>query len=269
MKDPSVSVAALRVLAITQGTWGERIASHIHSHAPEPWHVEMWAAPRVLPPVVDYPEDFLPSAFEPADLIVALGETAGLAQLIPDVVRLSQAKAVIAPVDFNEALPTGLIRQLTRWVKQEGAEVIFPRPFCSLTPTTYNRTPLVRTYDNPLIRAFAERFGRPTFDIQVADGRIASVQVECEAACGCSQHVAEGLIGLPVDEAVEAAGMLHHHYPCLASMNQDLDYHDTLMHVSGDYLRDALKDEIRPFLSPTPYLRPSGRMDTSSQPQGE
>jgi hypothetical protein len=29
------------------------------------------------------------------------------------------------------------------------------------------------------------------------------------------------LIGLPVDQAVEAAGMLHHHFPCLASMNKD------------------------------------------------
>jgi hypothetical protein len=269
MMDPSVSVAALRVLAITQGTWGERIASHIHSHAPDSWHVEMWAAPRVIPPVVDYPEDFLPGAFEPTDLIVALGETAGLAQLIPDVVRLSQARAVIAPVDFNEALPPGLIPQLTRWVKQEGAEIVFPKPFCSLTPTTYNRTPLVRTYDNPLIRAFAEHFGRPAFDIQVAGGLIAAVRVERDAACGCAQHVAQGLIGLPVDDAVEAAGMLHHHFPCLASMNQDADYHDTLMHVSGDYLRDAVKNEIRPFLTPTPYLRPSGRVDESSQPQGE
>ena len=269
MKDPSSSAAALRVLAVTQGTWGERIATHIHSHAPSLWHVEMWAAPRVLPPVVDYPEDFLPGAFEPADLVLALAETPGLAQLIPDIVRLAGAKAVIAPVDFNEALPPGLIRQLARWVEQEGAEIIFPRPFCSLTPTTYNRTPLVRTYDNPLMRAFAERFGRPSFDIQVADGRIASVRVEREAACGCSHHVAEGLVGLHVDEAVEATGMLHHHFPCLASMNQDPDYHDTLMHVSGDAFRDAVKDEIRPHLSPTPYLRPSGRVDAPSRPQGE
>jgi hypothetical protein len=269
MRDPYASVAALRVLAVTQGTWGERIASYIHDHAPAQWHVETWAAPRVLPPVVDYPEDFIPGAFEPADLILALAETAGLAQLIPDVVRLAGANAVIAPVDFNEALPPGLIHQLTHWVKQEGAEIIFPKPFCSLTPTTYNRTPLVRTYDDPLIRAFAERFGRPAFGIRVADGQIAAVRVERDAACGCAQHVAEGLIGLPVDEAVEAAGMLHHHFPCLASMNQDPDYHDTLMHVSGDYLRDAVKDEIRSFLAPVPYLRPTGRVDASDQTQGE
>jgi thymidylate synthase len=266
MRAPSACIPALRVLAVSQGVWGERIAANICAHAPAEWHVETWAAPRVIPPVVDYPEDYLPDTFAAADLVVSLGETAGLAQLIPDVVRMTGAKAVIAPVDFNEALPPGLIRQLTRWVEQQGAVIVFPKPFCSLTPTSYNRTPLVQTYDDALIRAFAERFGRPAFEIQVADGRIAAVQVERDAACGCAQHVADGLLGLPVDQAVEAAGMLHHHFPCLASMNKDPDYHDTLMHVSGDFLRDAVKDEIRPFLTPVPFLRPSGRVDASNQP---
>jgi len=52
-------------------------------------------------------------------------------------------------------------------------------------------------------------------------------------------------------------------------MNKDSDYFDTLMHVSGDHLRDAVKDEIRPHLTPVPYLRPSGRVDATDQPQGE
>ena len=269
MRDPSISVAALRVLAVSQGTWGERIAANVRDHAPASWHVETWSAPRVIPPIVDDPEDFLPEAFAPADLLLSLGETAGLAQLIPDIVRKTGARAVIAPVDFNEALPPGLIRQLKGWIQPLGAAIVFPKPFCSLTPTTINRTPLVETYEDPLIRAFAEIFGKPSFDIQVAEGRIAAVQVQRDAACRCARHVAEGLIGLPVDQAVEAAGMLHHHFPCLASMNKDSDYFDTLMHVSGDYLRDAVKDEIRPHLTPVPYLRPSGRVDATDQPQGE
>lgn len=265
MRDPSASVAALHVLAVTQGTWGERIAKNIHDQAPQGWTVEVWAAPRVIPPVVDDPEDYLPAAFAPADLIIALGETAGLAQLVPDVVRKSGARAVIAPVDYNEALPPGLIRQLRGWVEPLGAAIVFPKPFCSLTPSTVNRTPLVQPYDDPLIRAFAERFGQPAFDIEVSDGRIASASVRRDAACGCAQHVAQGLVGLPVDQAVEAAGMLHHHFPCLASMNTDADYRDTLMHVSGDYLREAVKDQLRAHLSPTPYLRPSGRVDAADQ----
>lgn len=269
MRDPSTNVAALRVLAVWQGTWGERIAANIHDHAPEGWQVERWAAPRVIPPIVDDPDEYLPASFAPAELLVALGETAGLAQLIPDIVRRAGVRSVIAPVDFNEALPPGLIRQLRDWVQPLGATIVFPKPFCSLTPTTLNRTPLVETYDDPSIRAFAEHFGKPAFDIQVSDGRIASVAVSRDAACGCAHHAAAGLVGLPVDEAVEAAGMLHHHFPCLASMNKDPDYHDTLMHVSGDYLRDAVKDQIRLHLSPVPYLRPSGRLDASDHAQGE
>mgnify|MGYP001561235724 CR=1 FL=1 len=262
MRDPSGNDVALHVLVIAQGTWGERIAANIQDHAPAHWQVETWAAPRVIPPVVDYPEDFLPEAFEPADLVVALGETAGLAQLLPDIVRRSGARAVIAPVDYNEALPPGLIRQLQQWVEREGAAIVFPKPFCSLTPTSYNRTPLVQMYNDPLIRAFAEHFGKPAFDVQVADGRITSVHVERDAACGCGRHVAERLVGQPVDEVIETTGMLHHHFPCLASMNIDPDYRDTLMHVSGHFLQDGVKEALGAHLT-IEYARPTGLSNNS------
>lgn len=248
-----------RVLAITQGVWGERIAGYIQANAPADWRVSAWTAPRVLPPVIDDPSEYLPPHLPEADLILALGEVPGAAQLLPDIVRLTGATAVIAPIDRSESLPLGLVAQLRGWIEAAGATVIFPRPFCTLTETHYNRAPLVEPYDHPLIRRFAAQFGRPKFEVEVAGGRIQQVTVVRDAACGCSRHVADGLVDVPVDDAVEQAGMLHHHYPCLASMNQEPDYHDTLMHVSGDCLRDAIKEEIRQHLSPTPYLRPAGR----------
>jgi hypothetical protein len=73
--------------------------------------------------------------------------------------------------------------------------------------------------------------------------------------------VANGLAGLPVSEAEFEAGMLHHHYPCLAGMTQDHDYRDTLMHVSGHLLRQAVHAEVADYLEPTVYLRPHGRSD--------
>jgi hypothetical protein len=66
-----------------------------------------------------------------------------------------------------------------------------------------------------------------------------------------------------VDQALEEAGMLHHHFPCLASMNQDPDYHDTLMHVSGNILKDSLKQALGDHLKVT-YLRPTGQVDQTS-----
>lgn len=251
----------LRVLAVTQGQWGERIAENIRVRAPADWSVEVWAAPRVIPPIVDDPEDFLPPSLPEVDLVVALGDTAGLAQLVPDIARATGAKAVIAPIDRNTSLPAGLARQLAGWLEEMNVAAIFPKPFCSLTETSYNRTPLVTTYDDPTIQRFARYFGRPEFRVTLAEGRISEVEVVRDAACGCAQYVAEKLIGTASDETVEKVGMLHHHFPCLAEMERDPDYNDTLMHVSGHLMQDRIKEEIKDHISVI-YLRPQGRVDT-------
>ncbi len=94
--------------------------------------------------------------------------------------------------------------------------------------------------------------------------RVSVALVNRDSACGCAQHVAHGLGGQPVDQAEHAAGMLHHHFPCLASMNQDADYADTLMHVSGHALREAVRAEIKDYLEPVAYLRPHGRVNSES-----
>ncbi|MGD8552458.1 MAG: DUF166 family protein [Anaerolineales bacterium] len=258
MRDVGQAADPLRVLLITQGQWGERIASNISANAPANWIVNRWAAPRVIPPVVDYPEDFLPESLPQSDLIVALGDVPGFAQLIPEIAQLTDAQAVIAPIDRNASLPKGLARQLEGWLERQGVEVIFPKPFCSLTERRINRTPLVQEYDNPIIAEFASLFGKPELDIEVEQGVITRVEVQRDAACGCAQYVAEHLIGTTVDEAIEQAGLLHHHYPCLADMNKDEDYRDTLMHVSGNLLKDRVRDSLKTHLAVN-YIRPQGR----------
>jgi hypothetical protein len=255
----------LRILAVTQAQWGERIAGNISRNCPATWTVYRWAAPKVLPLIVDDPDDYLPTSFSPVDLVLALGDTPGVAALIPDIVQRSGARAVIAPIDRNESLPPGLANQVRGWLADLDVPVVFPKPFCSLTETTYNQYPIMVAYDNPIIRSFAVVFGRPEFQAVVdADKRLELVAVTRDSACGCARHVAAGLAGCPVDDAEHKAGMLHHHYPCLASMNQDADYQDTLMHVSGHLVREAIKSEIAGHVEIT-YLRPHGRVD-SQQP---
>jgi hypothetical protein len=151
------------------------------------------------------------------------------------------------------------VTQLRGWLAELGAKVVFPKPFCSLTETTYNQPPIVVGYQDPLIQEFARRFGQPGFHLTVdGDRRLQTAAVERDSACGCARFVAERLTGLPVDEAEAEAGMLHHHFPCLASMTQDPDYHDTLMHVSGHIVRAAVKAQVRDHLAPTLYFRPPG-----------
>jgi hypothetical protein len=257
---------AFQVGILTQGRWGERIADNIEAHCPEGWTVWRWQAPARLPLIVDDGLDYLPAQLPPADLVISLGDTAGVAQLLPDAVRLTGARAVIAPIDRHESLPTGLARQVRGWLADLGVSVVFPKPFCSLTETSYNLPPIVEHYDDALIRRFAQTFGRPALSLNVVDGRIGPGRVQRDSACGCARYVVDHLAGCPVDEAEYTAGMLHHHFPCLAGMNTDPDYRDTLMHVSGHVLRDAVHEQIAGDLAPVAYLRPQGRAESPPPP---
>ena len=104
-------------------------------------------------------------------------------------------------------------------------------------------------YDDPLISEFARYFGQPNLQITVDphSKTITESQVTRDAVCGCARYVAERLIGVSADDAEEKAGLLHHHYPCLASMGIDVDFADTLMHVSGNVLRDNVAEQVKPF----------------------
>ncbi|MGA9532698.1 MAG: DUF166 family protein [Anaerolineales bacterium] len=255
---PDVDDGTFHVLALTQGLWGRRIAANVQAASPD-WEVTTWEAPRTLPNVIDDPEDYLPSSFEPADLILSLGDTPGLAQLVPDIVERTAAQAVIAPIDRNCSLPPGLAHQLEGWLADLGVPVVFPKPFCTLTETTYNRPPIQRTYDDPTIARFAARFGRPTFRVTVDADEITNVDVGRQSACGSSLHIARGLVGTSVSEGVDEAAMLHHHFPCLAGMDIDTDYLDTLMHVSGNLVKDSMQAAIRAE-APERYIRPHGHV---------
>ena len=239
----------MHILAVISGEYGLRHVDNIRRHGPANWQIEVWQAPAVLPPVIDYPEDYLPESLPPADLILACGEHRGVAELIPDVARMTGARAVIAPVDREEWLPRGLARQLRGWLAEMGVACVTPKPFCSLTGTHYNVRRHRVEYDDPLIAEFARWFGRPELRISV-DARartISAVEVVRDACCGCARHVAQDLVGVSVDDAEQEAGLLHHHYPCLASMGVDPDYNDTLMHVSGNILKEQVGEQMKPY----------------------
>jgi len=257
---PTEDQRPLVILAVTQGLWGERIAENVQRHAPAHWVVHEWSAPRAIPPVVEDPEEYITSPIPKADLLLALGETAGLAQLIPDLARLSGCQSVLAPIDRNESLPKGLMEQLRGWLGAMGVRAVFPRPLCTLGEETINRWPIVERYDDPLVREFARWFGQPRLALTVGEGVVTGVEVTRDSACGCARSVAEGLVGVRASDATEQAGLLHHHYPCLASMNIDTDYRDTLMHISGHCLKDEVAQAVRAFVS-NQYVRPAGKVD--------
>jgi len=239
----------MRILAIVTGEYGQRHVENIRAHGPADWQIEVWQAPSVLPPIVDYPEDYVPQSLPPADLLLAFGEHKGVAELVVEAAKVTVAKAVIAPVDREEWLPRGLARQLRGWLADMGVACVMPKPLCSLTETHYNVRRHRQEYNDPLIAEFARHFGQPGLCIAVDPKTriITGVEVVRDAVCGCAHHVAQGLVGVSANDAEQEAGLLHHHYPCLAGMVKDPDFNDTLMHVSGNILKDNVGEQIKPY----------------------
>jgi len=240
----------MRILAIISGEYGQRHVDNIRAHGPADWTVDIWRAPAVLPPIVDYPEDHLPESFAPAELILSFAEHRGVAELLPDVAKMTGAKAVIVAVDNETWLPRGLARQLRRWLEEIGVASATPKPLCALTETHYGTARRKHLeHGSSLIAAFARHFGKPDLQVTVDphSREITSVSVQRDAVCGCARYVAERLVGISADEAELQAGLLHHHYPCLASMGKDADYGDTLMHISGNILKNNVGEQVKPY----------------------
>ncbi len=253
----------MRILAIINSDYGVRHVTNIIQYAPAQWVVTQWRAPVFFPIVIDYPEDFIPAELPPADLILSFAEHKSVAELIPDIAKKTGAKAVIAAIDNENCLPRGLARQLRGWLEQMDVACATPKPLCSLTETDYGVTRRERLkHNSPLIAEFARYFGKPEFSITVnpKSRTISAVEVRRDTVCGCARFVAQKLIGVTADEAEYEAGMAHHHYPCLASMGIDIDFNDTLLHVSGNIMKDSVAEQVKPYKE-VHYLTPGFRSE--------
>ncbi len=246
----------MRILAFVHDRYGKRIVENISSRAPSSWQVNSIIAPRSLPPIVDEPLDFLSPELPQTDLILHLAETARAAQLLPGLVFLTKAQVVIAPVDSEAWLPSGLRLQLKRELAAQGVEIHFPKPFCSLNEAAW----LDKTQDprpHSMLQEFMRYFGRPRLKIVLGeDGEtIYEIIVERGAPCGSSHYAANRIAGLKMGEAVPQGGLICLHYPCLASMQPKTTDQgvETLMHTSGIIYNESLSRAIEAVLTEAEY----------------
>ena len=240
----------MNILAIVSGEFGLRNVQNIQANAPDGWNIEVWQAPPALPPMIDDPEDHLPGKFPESDLILSFAEIKGVAELLPEIARLSGAKAVIVAVNNETWLPLGLGRQLGGWLEKMNVALAMPRPLCSLTESDYGVTRWDRVkFNSPQIAEFARYFGKPDLKIIVDQetSTIQSAEVIRDAVCGNTRHVAQQIIGLSTAEVLDKASLLHKHFPCLTTMTKLDDFdHQTLMHESGNQLTDNIKKQLDP-----------------------
>jgi len=180
------------------------------------------------------PDDFLPLDLPEArcDLLLVLGVQGSLGVLVPGVAKRWSARAVIFAIDDRGMAPDAR-RSIEEELGDAGIHVEFPEPFCTLAGSR-----------NDLVRAFAERFGRPEFraTIDPASRCIQEVTVLRDTPCGTASSTAKKLEGLPCEEDLILRRCYEEHHNegaehcCLAEM----DPLYPVMQEAGDLLKDAV-----------------------------
>lgn len=227
----------MRIVIIYTNDYGRKYVEYLEKTAPDSWQIiGYFFDTGVLPAVIDDPEECLPTDLPQGDFLLYVGQDRKAAEIISDMAGACKVKEVLAPVDDRLHLPSGLANQIKRRLSKMEIPVAFPAPFCSLTE---------EDSESPMIQEFARHFGKPQLKLSISEGRIKEAVVHRGAPCGNTRYVAERLAGLKVEESVEQTANFFHNYPCTASMNMDREIGDTILHVAGHLIMDAVKDELK------------------------
>lgn len=85
---------------------------------------------------------------------------------------------------------------------------------------------------------YGKTFGAPEFEVEVVDGRVASLRVLRGAPCDATWKAAEKVVGMPVEEAAARLG-LEVQFHCYAKANPNVFLTNPL-HVAGEVHAAAL-----------------------------
>jgi hypothetical protein len=212
--------------------------------------------PEDLPTFIEEPDQYMPQKLPECDLILAIGIHPDLLIALPDVVKKTKAKAVIAPAEDSKKTPAGVLEQLRKELEAMGVEFEGPRPFCALEKT-----------GKPVIDAFVDLgFGRPVLRIEMSpDGKMfIGAGVLRDAPCGSTWFVAKKLGWTDVSDYKETISGAHHSYPCTASMDKDPQLGDTILHKAGYIIREAAEDAMECARKEKSRILASSRNEASS-----
>ncbi|MGD2248570.1 MAG: DUF166 family protein [Candidatus Methanofastidiosia archaeon] len=182
-----------------------------------------------LPVFVENPENYLPE-IPACDLVIALNIHPDLLLELPYILP-DTVKGVIIPADSPDWVKPGLRGQLQKVFAPLHIEYAFPKPYCSLDYTE----------EHPFINEVIThlRIGNPKMDITIKDGIVTTARCIQSAPCGSTWYICEQLKNVPVAKVLETVAAAHHAYPCNASMAEDPELKDTILHKAGYLVREA------------------------------
>jgi len=223
----------MEIFILSCGDYGSKIINGIATHgfANNIVGIEEFPSKDDLPEFIDDVSPYVPKNVPKADLVIAIGIHGDINMIIPDVVKMSNAKSVIVPIYHPQQVPIGLQNEIKNALDDEIA-IVFPKPFCSLTPT-----------GDKYIDKFCEKFGKPQFKISYSE-TIESIEVLRSTPCGSSYYIAENINGILIDDAEFEANNKLHNFPCSASMATDNKTNDTILHLASYKTKEAIKRAV-------------------------
>lgn len=210
-----------------------------------------------LPQFIDNPENYLPEDFPDLDFLLVVGIHEDLLAGLPDFLEEKNIKAVIVPIENPKWVPPGLQTQVLEAFEKVGIQAAFPKPFCSLNPQEdeYNKVGFNLTEKHNYIKEFVEYFkiGRPQISFKLSKNNKA-IEDSCvirSAPCGSTFYIVQQLKGKYIENGKkdneslnEKISKAHHSYPCNASMDQDSILRDSILHVGGYLVRNAVRKAL-------------------------
>jgi len=220
--------------------------------------------PETLDDFIDDVDPYLPKEMPKADIAIVVNVHPDIIFGLLPVLKEQGYKGIMGGSESPRELPLGLRTQLSEEAGKLGLEAAFAKPFCALVPDP----------DTPAINAFMEKahFGKPKIEIITQESRpgketILAANVVRSAPCGSTWYVAKRMTGLETDQQDlrERISEAHHAYPCTASMDQDPELKDTILHKAGYIVREAVEEAIERAVRAEP--KDSGTFSGSGRPK--
>ncbi len=208
-----------------------------------------------VPDFIEDPEEYLPKTLPQVDFLLVVGIHQDLLSGLPEYLKDTNIKAVIVPVENPKWVQPGLQVQVLEDFERLGIQAAFPKPFCAMSKelNEYNKVGfnLTKNHDNVIEFIDYYKIGEPIVSFILSDDgkSILDTCVLQSAPCGSTFYILQQLKAKYIEDDEtslnERISKAHHSYPCNASMDKDLILKDSILHIGGILVRDAVRNELK------------------------
>jgi hypothetical protein len=203
-----------RIFLITRSSKGNKVKETLERFGRKNCLQGVWEIPDNLPSIIDEGDISFPD-LSGVDLILSYALHPDVNFFLIEALRSTSTEKVILMPYSGAPLPPG-------YHVYGNVLVGILKPCCVIPP-----------FKNNILSEFIEEFGTPAFLIQTKDDIITEAIVMRHTRCGAADFVAEHLVGAPVGEAYERAGLFAQYY-CQSSGGPSSSIHEAgRIHAEG------------------------------------